>query len=194
MSEPKNTSSQLDPRAPFVFDVHELTRRPGAMLVKHPTLPAPDGIQLELIGIPSGTPIDLDLRFESVVEGVLVSGSAHTTASGECGRCLIPVTYDVSADLQDLFAYPDSATAHTTTEEEVSRLEGDLLDLEPAVRDAIVLEIPVTPLCRDDCLGLCVGCGARWADLPADHSHEQVDPRWAALTERLSDEHDNEEK
>jgi len=60
-------------------------------------------------------------------------------------------------------------------------MRGDLFDLEPAVRDAVVLMLPANPVCRPDCPGLCVECGAHLADLPADHSHEVVDPRWAAL-------------
>ena len=66
----------------------------------------------------------------------------------------------------------------TTTE--LPELEGDLIDLEPVLRDAVVLALPLRPLCRDDCPGLCAECGARLADDP-DHGHETVDPRWAAL-------------
>ena len=84
--------------------------------------------------------------------------------------------------LQELFAYADSTTEETTEEDEVGRMHGDLLDLEPVVRDAVVLPLPTNPVCRPDCPGLCPGCGAHLADLPADHSHEDVDPRWAALT------------
>ena len=60
-------------------------------------------------------------------------------------------------------------------------MQGDLIDLEPAVRDAIVLTLPTNPLCRPDCPGLCPECGVHFDDLPADHSHEAADPRWAAL-------------
>ena len=80
-----------------------------------------------------------------------------------------------------MFAYADSTTEETTDDDEVGRMQGDLLDLEPAVRDAVVLTLPVTPLCRPDCPGLCPDCGVHFDDLPADHSHEDVDPRWAAL-------------
>jgi uncharacterized protein len=67
----------------------------------------------------------------------------------------------------------------------VPRLEGDHLDLEPVVRDAVVLSLPLTPLCQPDCGGLCPECGERLDDLPADHAHAQLDPRWAALAERF---------
>ena len=87
--------------------------------------------------------------------------------------------------MQELFAYPESTTDDTADEEEVRRLSGDLLDLEPVIRDAVVLGLPLSPLCRADCPGLCPTCGTRWDDLPADHSHDTLDPRWAALTERF---------
>ena len=94
---------------------------------------------------------------------------------------------EVVVDIQELFVYPDSTTDETTEEGEVSRLEKDLLDLEPVVRDAIVLALPLTPLCTPDCAGLCVTCGERLDDLPPDHSHEALDPRWAALSQLFPD-------
>ena len=82
---------------------------------------------------------------------------------------------------QELYAYEHSTTDETTDEDEVGRMQGDLIDLEPDLRDAVVLALPNHPLCREDCPGLCPECGVHWDDLPADHSHQQVDPRWAAL-------------
>jgi uncharacterized protein len=140
-------------------------------------VPAPERLGGELIGVPPGTEIDLDLRLESVMEGVLVSGTATAPLTGECGRCLEPVSDTLTVDLQELYAYTDS----DDQDEDVSRMEGDLLDLEPALRDAVVLALPLTPLCREDCAGLCVECGERLDDLPADHGHDAPDPRWAAL-------------
>jgi uncharacterized protein len=72
-------------------------------------------------------------------------------------------------------------------DDETSMLEDDLLDLEPLLRDAVVLALPFTPLCEDDCPGLCTECGARLADDP-DHTHEApIDPRWAGLTALTQD-------
>ncbi len=86
-----------------------------------------------------------------------------------------------SVDFRELFAYPDSTTDATTEQDEVHRLDGDYSTLEPVVRDAIVLGLPFTPLCRPDCAGLCPTCGQRLDELPDDHAHESLDPRWAAL-------------
>jgi uncharacterized protein len=151
------------------------------------SVPAPGDLGLELIGVPAGTPLELDLRLESVMEGVLVSGTVIGRLAGECGRCLEPVSAEVTVDVQELFAYPESATDLTATEDEVGRLQGDLIDLEPALRDAVVLALPANPLCREDCPGLCAVCGVRWDDLPGGHSHEQADPRWSVLQGLVSE-------
>jgi uncharacterized protein len=148
-------------------------------------VPAPAGLGLELIGVRPGELLELDLRLEAVVEGVLVSGTVTAPVTGECGRCLRPISDEVVVDLQELFAYPDSATDETAEEGEVGRVEGGLVDLEPSLRDTVVLALPLSPLCADDCRGLCVTCGARWDELPPDHTHEWIDPRWAALAERF---------
>jgi uncharacterized protein len=100
----------------------------------------------------------------------------------------------LSVELQELYAYEGSVTEATTEADEIMRLEGDLLDLEPAVRDALVLAMPVTPLCRPDCPGLCAECGVPWDELPDDHGHEAVDPRWAGLDKLRLAENDGESK
>ena len=177
MPENRKPQPRLDPRQPLVLDTRELGRRPGSMRTLRLSVPAPERLGGELIGVPPGAGIDLDLRLESVMEGVLVSGTATAPLTGECGRCLEPVDDTLTVDLQELFTYADS----DDQDEDVSRMEGDLLDLEPALRDAVVLALPLTPLCREDCSGLCVDCGERLDDLPADHAHDAPDPRWAAL-------------
>ena len=187
MPEHTTPRPRLNPRDPLVLDTRELGRRPGSMRAVRFTAPAPAGLGLELIRVPEGAPLDLDLRLESVTEGVLVSGTVTAPVEGECGRCLEPVTDEVVVDLQELYVYPDSTTDDTAAEGEVSRLVADLIDLEPVVRDATVLGLPITPVCREDCRGLCITCGERLDRLPSDHTHKQIDPRWAALAERLGD-------
>jgi len=185
---PENTTPKrrLDPRGPFVLDVRRLERQPGSMRTDRRRVPAPAGLSQDLVGVPEGAPLDLDLRLESATEGVLMTGTVTTAIAGECGRCLEPVTDDFGVDVIELFAYPGSATAETTDEDEVDRIVDDLIDVEPVVRDAVVLGLPMTPLCRPDCAGLCSSCGQRLDDLPADHVHDMLDPRWAALTERFA--------
>ncbi len=180
---------RLDPRQPLVVDTHELGRRPGSMRRVTKTVPAPVNLGTPVAHVVPGSAIVLDLRLESVMEGVLVTGTAEATLSGECGRCLEPVTDELEVDLQELFVYSADrsrgkpAPGQAADEDEEPTMVEDLLDLEPTLRDAIVLEMPLTPLCNPDCSGLCAGCGARLDDVEPDHSHEQADPRWAALAQ-----------
>ena len=195
MPENRKPQHRLDLRNPLVLDTRELGRRAGSMRTVRFPAPAPGDLGVELIAVPAGSEIDLDLRLESVMEGVLVSGTATVTLTGECGRCLDPVNDTLIVDLQELFAYPDSTTDATAGEsgDETARMEGDLLDLEPTLRDAIVLALPLTPLCREECAGLCAECGERLDDLPEDHAHEAPDARWSAL-QALLDPRSTEEK
>jgi uncharacterized metal-binding protein YceD (DUF177 family) len=166
---------------PWVVELRELGRRPGSMQELDRTLPAPEGWRLELIGVPEGAPVHLRLRLESVMEGVLVSGDLEVPVQGQCARCLEPVEDTLELDVQELYAYPGSTTEATSEEDEVRLVEGERIDLEPMVRDTVVLALPIAPTCTEDCAGLCSGCGQRLDDLPADHSHELLDPRWAGL-------------
>ncbi len=124
------------------------------------------------------------------MEGVLVTGTAEAELEGECVRCLEKIEDELLVNFQELFVYADVKHDQSDEEldDEVSKLEGDLLDLEPLLREAVVLALPFQPLCQDDCPGLCVECGARLADDP-DHGHDAaIDPRWAGLTALQQDE------
>jgi uncharacterized protein len=181
---------RLDPRAPLVLDTRELGRRPGSQRTKTFEAPAPADLGIEVLRVPEGSPIELDLRLEAVMEGVLVTGTAAATLEGECVRCLEPIHDDVEVDLQELFVYDGDDTVTDDDDEDagVSRMDGDLLDLEPLVRDAVVLSLPFQPLCQDDCPGLCPECGARLADDPGHRHDEAIDPRWAALAGLTQDD------
>ena len=169
---------RLDPRSPLVLNTHELGRRPGSMQTLELTVPAPADLGVELLGVPEGTPIELVLRLEAVMEGVLVTGEARATVTGECARCLEAFEDDLEVTFQELYVYPES----DAEEDEAGRLVEDHLDLEPVLRDAVVLALPFQPVCSPDCPGLCPECGARLADDPGHKHEEQVDPRWAALS------------
>jgi uncharacterized protein len=143
------------------------------------TVEAPADLGTDVVGVPEGSDVELDLRLEAVMEGVLVSGSVRGRATGECVRCLGEVDLAVDLDLQELYVYPGRAPEGEDGDE-LRELQDDLIDLEPALRDAVVLALPFQPVCRVDCPGLCSECGARLADDP-DHHHDSVDPRWAAL-------------
>ncbi|RKS75039.1 uncharacterized protein BZB76_3565 [Actinomadura pelletieri DSM 43383] len=178
--ESRNPLTRLDPTAPLVLDSRALGRQPGSSREEHLSVPAPENFGVEMVGVPEGAAIELDLRLEAVLEGVLVTGTATVPLRGECSRCLDPIASTFEAEFQELFVYDDTRSGGNADDDEL-RLEGDLIDLEPVLRDAVVLALPLSPLCRDDCPGLCPDCGARLADEPGHHHDDAVDPRWTAL-------------
>ena len=190
------------PRGALIFDTRLLGRQAGSALTQTRTVPAPEDMHLELVRVPVGADMTLDVRFEAVTEGVLATGSVTAPLAGECARCLAPLTSAVTASFQELYLYQEERPrgARTTgrgtrdkhdkhhrdepeeQDDELLYLDGDLLDLEPTLRDAVVLALPMSPLCRDDCPGLCVECGVPLAEAGPDHRHEEAtDPRWARL-------------
>jgi uncharacterized protein len=171
-----------------VIDTHELNRRAGSQREVSFEAVAPADLGIDVIGVPEGDPIQFDLRLEAVVEGVLVTGTAVGRVVGECARCLVDIEDEFLADLQELYVYPPSDHAHRdhaqsdAEDDEASRMQGDLIDLEPVLRDAVVLALPFQPLCTDDCPGLCPECGARLADEPGHRHEDSTDPRWSGLS------------
>lgn len=168
----------------MTVDITRLGRRPGAMVTLRNTVPSPSRIGLEMIAVDRGAPLELDLRVESVSEGVLVTGTIAAPTVGECARCLTEVNGRVQVGLTELFAYPDSATEATTEEDEVGHIVDDTIDLEQSIIDAVGLDLPFSPVCRPDCPGLCPECGVSLAAEPGHH-HDRIDPRWAKLAEKL---------
>ena len=154
----------------------------------HQTVPSPSRIGLDLVAIAAGAPLDLDLRIESVSEGVLVSGTVSGPTTGECARCLTPIRGNVAIELTELFAYPDSATDETTAADELGRVVEDTIDLEQPIIDAVGLALPFAPLCGPDCAGLCPDCGIPLATAGPGHHHDGIDPRWAKLAAMLPDQ------
>lgn len=155
------------------------------------TVPSPSRIGLDLVAVAEDAPIDLDLRLESVSEGVLVSGTVSAPTVGECARCLTPITGDVQIHLTELFAYPDSTTEATTDEDDIGRVVDDTVDLEQFIVDAVGLELPLSPLCGPDCPGLCPECGIPLATAEDGHHHDIIDPRWAKLAGMVTSDADS---
>jgi uncharacterized protein len=171
-------ASHRNPRGPLVFDTRDLG--PGSARTLTRTVPAPEHLGVELARVPVGAELGLDVQLEGVAEGVLVTAIVTGPLIGECARCLEPFTSAIKVRFQELYVRgggvedPDGVDSY--------RLEASgLLDLEPALRDAIVLELPLSPRCEDGCQGLCVECGVRLADAEPGHSHERRGAMWAAL-------------
>lgn len=147
------------------------------------TVVNPNRIGNDLIAVAQGAELELDLRIESVSEGVLVTGTVSADLTGECARCLEPLYDQVDATITELYAYPDSETEATSEEDEVQRVVDGLIDLEQTIVDAIVPDLPLVPLCRPDCRGLCAECGVVLATAEPGHRHDRIDPRWAKLAD-----------
>ena len=179
----------------FKLNTYELPRRAGEMKEYELDIVVKEKFGVDLISVPAGEVIEIDARLESVTEGVLLSADVYAVAQGECIRCLDPVEIVIERKVQELYNYEPtnergkkkrkSSTEDLTSEDldvaDEFMMDGDILDLETPVRDAIVLSLPSNPVCNQDCLGLCPECGGKWADLPEDHVHEVFDARWASL-------------
>ena len=148
--------------------------RPGEMRERQLDIPTPERFGNAVIGVPEGAPVHLDLRLEALHDGILVSAQVDARATGECVRCLTDVEHPVEVDIQELFAYSEDEAFEY-------QVQDDHVDLEPVVRDAVVLSLPFQPVCQEDCLGLCPECGVRLLDNPGHEHEEPIDPRWAAL-------------
>jgi uncharacterized protein len=179
----------------FLFNSYELPRRAGEMKEFSLDLINPERIGIDVIAVLAGQEIHLEMRLESVTEGVLVSAELSAVADGECMRCLDPIELEIDHRIQELYRYlpekPHTKAERKRARQEVDDLDeddvlmtdGDFIDLEVPIRDAIVLELPVNPLCSPDCAGLCPGCGVKWTVLESHHSHPVIDARWEGLTQ-----------
>ena len=172
----------------YKLNTYERPRRAGEMKEYELDIEVPEKVGVELIAVPVGGVIEVDARLESVTEGVLLSAEIYAVAKGECGRCLDPVEIIIEKRVQELYLYEKkierkkrAAVVDDFEIEDELLMDGDIMDLESPIRDAIVLSLPSTPLCSDDCQGLCHECGGKWAELPQDHAHEVIDARWAGL-------------
>lgn len=160
---------------PFVLPARDIVRRPGEMREHRFAVPAPEAWGEGIVRVEKERAIELDVRLESVHEGVLVSGTAETQYEGECSRCLRDISESVEVEFQELFAYPGDETSDF-------ELQDDHVDLETLVRDATVLSLPFQPVCRPDCPGLDPVTGVELTE-SAGAARDPIDPRWAALRE-----------
>lgn len=166
-------TQRLDPRGPLVFDIRTLG--PASARSESRTVPAPAHLGSGLVRVPEGAELQLDARLEDVSDGVLVTATVTAPLAGECARCLDEFTSSLQVSFQELYA------GESVSEDDGYVLDGDLLDLEPALRDALVLDLPLSPLCDPDCPGLCTVCGIRLADAEPGHGHAGDGGVWAVL-------------
>ncbi len=185
----------------FEVNTHELPRRAGEMKEYQFDITLEEDLGVPLIAVTAGDVIEVDARLESVTEGILLSADIYAIAKGECIRCLDPVEIVIDRKVQDLYRYEPKSDNRKDKKEKKRKkkdnssheddvdlesddelwMDGNIMNLETPIRDAIVLDLPVNPLCSEECEGLCPECGEKWATLAEDHAHEAIDARWAGL-------------
>ncbi len=173
----------------LVIDIMDLPRQAGAYKEVHLELAAPEGLGTGVIGAQPGSPLVVDASLTATQDGVLVRASAQVRVHGECVRCLQDLDQERTVTFDELYLVPEAAQAQVEQDMDLDQpfwVDGNSLDLEPALRDALVGDLPFRPLCGPGCKGLCPDCGERLDQLPADHHHESLDPRWQALASLLT--------
>ncbi|MGB3375439.1 MAG: DUF177 domain-containing protein [Microbacterium sp.] len=159
---------------PFFLPVRDIVRKPGEMREHRFSVTLKDKWGEGIVSVEAGESVDIDVRLESVHEGILVSGTADSDYTGVCGRCLTDIVAPVEVEFQELFAYPGE-------EETDFEVQDDHVDLEILVRDAVVLSLPFQPVCQPDCPGLDSSTGEKLAVSTDAESTAPIDPRWSAL-------------
>lgn len=187
--------------SPWAVSVAQVASRPGQSKEIDATFPAPSGIGDEIVGVDEGTDVSVVGSFDSIVDGLILNARISAPVHAECTRCLKPIQRDWTVNVTSFFPYEDKSAAgkggkagKNGKEEEVDIIAGEdeaedtysLLDggawadLEALLRDTLVEELPLQPLCKPDCKGLCSQCGIDLNENP-DHQHDMTDIRFAAL-------------
>lgn len=161
-------------------NVRDIMHRPGEMREIQREITVPEHFGEGLAVVREGETIHLDERFESVHEGILATVTADIRYFAQCGRCLTEFTAKGQVDFTELFAY-------TPSEADEYGVHGDHVNLEPPLRDAIVLALPFQPVCHPDCLGLDPETGEKRSVEDVTDAERVIDPRWAALAEFQAD-------
>jgi uncharacterized protein len=164
-------------RRPFLVPVAALRKQAGSVRQIEVASPL-GGIGALGVSVPEAALVQARLELCSDPGGITASGTVTTDWVGECRRCGGPVDGRVSASVRERFVSEDAAEP----DEDAYPMTDDVIDLEPLVRDAVLLELPLAPLCAETCLGLCPQCGTNWNESPCE-CRPAADPRWDALDE-----------
>jgi len=165
------------------MNVADLLRRAGTTRELHLEVPVTE-LENPSARVDPDDPLTLDLRLESLSAAIVASGRVRGRWRAVCSRCLTPLEADFDLSLREVFE-------EDPIEEETYPLRQDEIDLEQPIRDLVVPELPLVPLCDEACLGLCPTCGLNRNPVspgdtpeppgPCDCGSESRDPRWGAL-------------
>ena len=178
----------------WAVSVAQVASRPGQSKPIDTVFPAPSGIGDDIVGVREGADVRVVGSFDSIVDGLVFTGRIEAPLTAECTRCLKPSDPDWTVNVTLFFPYDapgaDDGRGNGEVEiiagedeaEDVYPLSSDgaFADMEALLRDTLVEALPLQPLCKEDCLGLCPQCGADLNEDP-DHHHDVTDIRFAAL-------------
>ena len=187
----------------WTVPVAQVGSRAGQTMQGDRDFPAPGGIGDSIVGVKEGEPIHVNGQFDSIIDGLIFTGTFTAPVTAVCARCDRDLSGDWSEQVTAFFPYED-ADAGKTKNEDVEIIAGEeesgdtypLIDngafanIEPLLRDTFVSALPLNPLCKPDCKGLCPQCGLDLNESP-EHVHEVTDLRFAdleALKEQLERE------
>ncbi|KFI54611.1 YceD family protein [Bifidobacterium callitrichos] len=184
--------------SPWAISVAQVASRAGQSKEVNADFPAPGGIGDEVIGVDEGAPVHVDGSFDSIVDGLILNARVTAPVHAECTRCLKPLKRDWGVNVTAFFPYESEAASkdkdknkkkgeveiiagEEESEDSYPLLDGGAFaDIEALLRDTLVEALPLQPLCREDCLGLCSQCGIDLNEHP-DHHHEITDSRFDGL-------------
>ena len=158
----------------LIVNVVDLRRKLASRQRVHVLTPAGADLVVGDASVPEGGEITVDVQLESLSDGIIVTGTVSSPWLAVCRRCLGPATGSLTVEVRELYQVRPSV-------DDAFAFEGDLLDLAPLVREALMLDLPVAPVCRPDCLGLCPVCGLDRNETACSCENEPTDPRWSAL-------------
>jgi len=168
----------------LVVNVLDLLRRAGATKDVHVVARAEE-FAFDDPRIADTADVAVNIHLESGTGGIVATGDTCVGWSSQCRRCLRPVAGESRSELHEVFAREAARGEVSLADPDALPLTGDQIDFVPVVREVVLLGLPLAPLCRPDCPGLCPRCGADLADNPCTCVVRTRDERWAALDELI---------
>lgn len=159
---------------PLRVNAAELLRRPGSQKIVELQAPLAELGVTDPQRFDDEAEVAVRLHLEALNDGIVIDGELRVPWHGVCRRCLVETGGVQVSEVHELYQ-------RVVTDPEAFEIVGDQLDLRDVVRELMLLDVPSTPLCRPDCAGLCLTCGANLNDGPCACAASPTDPRWSAL-------------
>lgn len=169
----------MNSKRDFLLGVTNISKSPGLILDFDLVGNIAD-LRVAFSYVESNAEISIAGVAEAVHGGILVSGEIKTNWNGECRRCLEPACGPIITEVRELYERASSDN-HRGEEDDTYHYQGEVIDLREMIKDQVLLELPLAPLCRPGCKGLCPICGSDLNFVQCNCITDQRDPRWSAL-------------